>query len=212
MFLSNRRRQRRIVGEPQIKAQPEEVRTIVTVWKSVSFKGYGLDPLDLQPERTSLLVGNQEAHGCHLRRIEWRLARQHPAPERRHKLFQRQPMFSPLARLRRETRLIDRAVKTSIHARGKLVAMPVAINADDEGIGSGQFVARRRRARGGEAAIVRQRNGAVKNGRAVGQAKFTGGHAAHHVVIDDLPGGRVGDGLKIKNKIIRGVGVHSEKN
>jgi hypothetical protein len=26
----NRRSQRRIVGEPQIKAQPEEVRTIVT--------------------------------------------------------------------------------------------------------------------------------------------------------------------------------------
>jgi hypothetical protein len=52
----------------------------------------------------------------------------------------------------------------------------------------------------------------LEYGHAIGQAKAAGGHATHHNIVDDLPGGGVGGGLKVEdNFVVSSVSVHGEE-
>ena len=113
---------------------------------------------------------------------------------------------------RRKDGLVDGAVKTPVGPRGEFVATTVAAHADNEGVVPGEVMARRQRANGGEAPVVLERHFPLEYRHAVGQAKAAGGHAAHHAVVDDLPGGGVGGGLKVEDNFVVSSGrVHGEE-
>ena len=154
-------------------------------WFSVS---RCFDPSDLQPKWATLLIGDQQANRSDHTRNEGRFARQRATPEGRDETVKRQGVFLPITLLRREFALMDRAVKMPIHARSKFVTVPIAAHTQDEGVAAGQIVAGRLRAHRGETAMVLQGHFALEHPNAIAQNKAAGGPAAHHVVVDDLPG------------------------
>ena len=195
-----------------VATRPERFHLLLDPGVGRPGSGRSFDPAHFQTEGAVLLVGNEQAHRGNLCRVEWRHAGQDAAAEGRHEVLERQPVFLPFAALRLEGALVKRRVESRFRARGEFVAVSIPAQPDDEAPAARQVVARRRRPHRSKPAVVFQRHHAAEDRAAVGENLETaGGHAAHHVVVDDLPGRRVGRSLKIKESSFgSGLGVHGD--
>ena len=150
-----------------------------------------------------MLVGDEKAHQADFRRIHGWHVGQNATTKCRHEILERQEVFLPIAVLRRERQLVKRRVQSCSSANGELVATAIAANANQETVEAAQFGMDWLRAHGSKSTVVFQRYHTAKNCPAVGEnLKAAGGHAAHDVVVDDLPGGLIGRGLEIEEDSI----------
>ena len=122
-------------------------------------------------------------------------------------------MFFPLVTFRRESALVlvNRPVETAFGPHRKFVAMTIAAHPHHEGVEAREVFFGGQRAHRGEATVVLQRYHAAEH-RAVGEnLKSARGDAAHHVVVDDLPRGRIGGGREVENDFVGSrVSIHGE--
>ena len=151
------------------------------------------------------LAGDEQADLLDLRRSGWLGAGRAAAPGGDEAL-QRQPHHRPLARRGLEAGLVGDAVEAAVGAQVELVTPPVAAHLEQAGErADGSLRDLGQGAHRGEAAVVLQRHFTRKHpvaGRVVAHVACR--HAAHHAVVDGLPGDDGGRSVEAVEGVFHG--------